>query len=251
MQDNYIAQLPHYDDSEVCAEGYTIYYSNQKVIENLARQNPQQALEFYLAISRYNFYGEEYTGSDYIVAALFATQKPLIEKQREKYAKAVHGGQKNASIDLAAIVSAIKTGQYKSMSKVGEHFGVTGQAIGQRLKRAGLDFKTLLSEAENNALSNFGPEPKKSKDAAQVDASSLGSVAQKSKDAASIESNFSKVERIETFVERNPNNNNNNNYNITTKQKIEREEPGLSTLLSGESKKVEGFQRISSLIDGD
>lgn len=236
MSEKYTSQLKIYDDADAYAEGYTIYYSNQKVIENLARQNPQQALEFYLAISRYNFYGEEYTGDDYIVQALFTTQKPLIEKQREKYAKAVHGGQKNATIDLADIVAAIKTCQYKSMSKLGEHFGVSGQAIGQRLKRAGLDFKTLIAEAE------------KSKDAAQVDASSLGSVAQKSKDAATIESNFSKVERIETFVERNPNNNNNNNYNITMKQKIERDEPGLSTLLSTETGKLTGHDRIKSLV---
>ena len=141
-------ELKHYDESEICAEGYMLYYTTHHLIEQMAEQDPNQALEFYLAIARYNFYGEIYTGPNFMIKYLFEQQVPLIDKQRDRYAKAKQGGKNGESISFDAILAAISTGKYTTLAAVGEALGTSGQNIGKRLKTKGYDFKTLLKQAQ-------------------------------------------------------------------------------------------------------
>lgn len=140
--------LKQYDESEVCATGYTIYYTTHHLIEQMAERSPEQALEFYLAVSRYNFYGEYYNGTDFMVKYLFEQQVPLIDKQREKYAKAKQGGRNGESIPFETILATIGSGQYTTLVAVGEALGTSGQNIGKRLKARGMDFKELVRQAQ-------------------------------------------------------------------------------------------------------
>ena len=140
-------QLQPYDNSEICADGFLIYLSTHQTIERIARKDPQLALELYLALARYNFYGEEYTGDDLLVESVFNSEKEHFDRQRDRYAKAKNGGRKNETIPFETILATIATGKYTTLAAVGEALGTSGQNIGRRLKTQNLDFKQLVKQA--------------------------------------------------------------------------------------------------------
>lgn len=141
--------LPRYDESEVCAEGFLIYLSTHQTIERIAAKAPLEALQVYLALSRYNFYGEEYTGDSLLVESVFNSERQHIDNQRSRYAKAKQGGRKGETIPFDEILSTIATGRYSTLAAVGEALGTSGQNIGKRLKNQGYDFKQLLAQAQS------------------------------------------------------------------------------------------------------
>ena len=160
---DYIQNLPCYDESEKCADGFLLYYSTYCAIEEILQEDrdPDSALETFIALCRYNFYGEEYNGTNRITRALFRTERQHIDNQRAKYSKAKQGGRAGERIPFETILQTIATGQYTTLSAVGEALGTSGQNIGKRLKGRGMDFKELLKAAAANPIVE-SPETKTS-----------------------------------------------------------------------------------------
>lgn len=141
-------QLRHYDESERCAEGYLLYFSTYRALEAMAQNNPEDALQAFIALCRYNFYGEEYKGTNSAANLVFMMEKEHIDSQRVRYAKAKQGGRAGETIPFDTILSTIATGQYTTLASVGEALGTSGQNIGKRLKNQGFDFKQLVKQAQ-------------------------------------------------------------------------------------------------------
>ena len=133
------------EELNLCTDAFTVYYSTHKVIEKMSTRDPQTAIEMYLALMNFAFYGEEYKGENLIVEMFMDQQYPLIEKQNERYNKAIKGGQsKKEQIPWEEIVAAAQTGQYSSLASLGQKFGTSGQNIGRRMQSHGTTLKQLI-----------------------------------------------------------------------------------------------------------
>ena len=103
----------------------------------------------YMALMNFAFYGQEYKGDNLIVEMFMDQQYPLIEKQNERYNKAIKGGQsKKDQIPWEEIEAAAMTGQYTSLASLGQKFGTSGQNIGRRMQSHGTTLKQLIENGK-------------------------------------------------------------------------------------------------------
>lgn len=105
------------------------------IFENMLQEDKDKAIEYIRALCRYCFYGEEYEGNYSEVKNQLIQQSVGIDMSKIKYQKATTGGKANARVSDEELWAAWKSGNFKSKAELGRHFGITGQAVGQRLKR--------------------------------------------------------------------------------------------------------------------
>lgn len=134
----------------LCAEGFLIYFSVYDAIKQIGQSDPKLAFEYFAALADYNFYGEEYKGSNIMVKVMAEQQYPLIDKQRERYNQSVKGGQsKKEQIPWEDIVAAAQSGEYTTLQALGVRFGTSGQNIGRRLKTHNVSLNELIEQGRN------------------------------------------------------------------------------------------------------
>ena len=109
------------------------------IFENMLDEDKEKAIEYIRALCRYCFYGEEYEGKYNEVKNQLIQQSVGIDMTKIKYQKATSGGKANARVSDEELWSAWKSGEFKSKAELGRYFGITGQAVGQRLKKLELN----------------------------------------------------------------------------------------------------------------
>lgn len=105
------------------------------IFENMLEEDKEKAIEYIRALCRYCFFGEEYEGKYSEVKNQLIQQSVGIDMTKIKYQKATNGGRGNARVSDEELWLAWKSGEFKSKAEIGRHFGITGQAVGQRLKK--------------------------------------------------------------------------------------------------------------------
>lgn len=132
-------------EQERIAEGFMLYASMWEEYEEMYNDDPALAAEYLRALGRYNFYGEEYKGPIPTIRYIMKTQMELIDNQRIRYNKAVKGGKGNNSITDEELIDAVNSGEYASQAELGRAFGVSRQAINQRMRKLGLELRPSSS----------------------------------------------------------------------------------------------------------
>jgi len=123
-------------------DGVVVYASWWSEIEDLVEHGDNElALEMLLALGRYGFYGEEYEGSIGEVRRSVISKAPLMDRQINRYSAAAKGGKASNKVSDDQIVEAVQSGQYGSNAELGRALGISGQAVGQRLKKLGLSLR--------------------------------------------------------------------------------------------------------------
>lgn len=137
-------------------EGILIYNTWWQEIEDFMNDGePQLALEMLLAIGRYCFYGEEYTGTIGEIRRNMKTKMYQIDKQRGKYQSAHKGGRNSCAITDEELLTAVNSGEFTSRAEIGRQYGITGAAVGQRMKKLGLEFGRLNTLPSKEKASAF------------------------------------------------------------------------------------------------
>ena len=116
-------------------------------IEDYYDEDPNKAFAFLLLYGRYHFYGAE--PSEF--ADIFPRdvirdvngERALIEGHIVKYQKAVEGGRKSRTISDAEFIEMIESGRYSTQGEIAEEIGITKQAVSQRMKKLGIDWKAI------------------------------------------------------------------------------------------------------------
>lgn len=117
-------------------ENFIVQWSDWAVLEDMVfRGNEKEALEFILSLGRYNFFGEEYSGENDLIRYQLMQRSVGIDNTKIKYQQAKNGGKANAKVSDEELWDAWQSGQYRSKAELGRQFGITGQAVGQRLKK--------------------------------------------------------------------------------------------------------------------
>lgn len=132
-------------------ETFMMPISFYETFENFLEDGDKEtAVEFIRAVCQYNFFGQEYDGSSREVRNILVNLMPLIDSTKIKYRQASKGGRGNASISDEELLELWESGQYKSKAELGRTLGITGQAVGQRLKRieTKLSFETKTQSFE-------------------------------------------------------------------------------------------------------
>ena len=132
-------------EQERIAEGFMLYASMWEEYEEMYNDDPTLAAEYLRALGRYNFYGEEYKGPIPTIRYIMKTQMELIDNQRIRYNKAVKGGKSGNSITDEELIDAVNSGEYASQAELGRAFGVSRQAINQRMRKLGLELRSSSS----------------------------------------------------------------------------------------------------------
>ena len=132
-------------EQERIAEGFMLYASMWEEYEEMYNDDPALAAEYLRALGRYNFYGEEYKGPIPTIRYIMKTQMELIDNQRIRYNKAVKGGKGGAAITDEELIDAVNSGEYASQAELGRAFGVSRQAINQRMRKLGLELRPVSS----------------------------------------------------------------------------------------------------------
>lgn len=135
---------------ERIADGFMIYASMWDEYEEMYNDDPALAAEYLRALGRYNFYGEEYSGEYREIRYIMKTQMELIDNQRIRYNKAVKGGKGNNVFTDDELRAAIASGKYTSKAELGRAFGVSRQAVAQRMSRLGLELSVAQPIAQAN-----------------------------------------------------------------------------------------------------
>lgn len=130
-------------------DGFVLYSSWWQEIEDLVENGETAiALELLLALGRYGFYGEEYTGNIGEVRRSVMSKLVSIDNQQARYQASAKGGRGGNRVSDQELTDAVMSGQYVSNAELGRAFGVSGQAIGQRLRKLGLSLKTKVSAVD-------------------------------------------------------------------------------------------------------
>lgn len=116
-------------------QNFLMNYTTYLIFENMLKEDKDKAIEYMQALCRYCFFGEEYEGKYSEVKNQLIQQSVGIDMTKIKYQKATNGGKANARVSDEELLSAWKSGNFKSKAELGRHFGITGQAIGQRLAK--------------------------------------------------------------------------------------------------------------------
>lgn len=116
-------------------QNFLMNYTSYLIFENMLEENKDKAIEYMQALCRYCFFGEEYEGKYSEVRNQLIQQSVGIDMTKIKYQKATSGGKANAKVTDEELWSAWKSGEFKSKAELGRHFGITGQAVGQRLRK--------------------------------------------------------------------------------------------------------------------
>ena len=117
-------------------DNFIIQWSDWAVLEDMIyRRKQDEALEFMLALGRYNFFGEEYEGSSDAIRWQLMQRSVQIDTTKIKYQQAKNGGKGNCKVSDEELWEAWTSGEFRSKAELGRHFGITGQAVGQRLKK--------------------------------------------------------------------------------------------------------------------
>lgn len=116
-------------------------------IEDYYDEDPNKAFAFLLLYGRYHFYGAE--PSEF--ADIFPRdvirdvngERALIEGHIVKYQKAVEGGKRSKKITDEDFIEMIESGRYSTQGEIAEEIGITKQAVSQRMKKLGIDWKSI------------------------------------------------------------------------------------------------------------
>ena len=124
-----------YQELDPIEENFILQLSAYTIFEDLLLEDKEKAIEYMQAICRYCFYGEEYEGNFGEIRRHLKQQSIGIDSSKIKYQQAKNGGKANARVSDEELLEAWESGEFKSKAELGRHFGITGQAVGQRLKR--------------------------------------------------------------------------------------------------------------------
>lgn len=116
-------------------QNFLLNLTSYIIFENMLLEDKDKAIEYIRALCRYCFYGEEYEGKYSEVKNQLIQQSVGIDMTKIKYQKAIIGGKSNAKVSDEELLEAWKSGSFKSKAELGRHFGITGQAVGQRLRK--------------------------------------------------------------------------------------------------------------------
>ena len=116
-------------------QNFLMNYTSYIIFENMLKEDKEKAIEYMQALCRYCFFGEEYEGKYNEVRNQLIQQSVGIDMTKIKYQKATSGGKANARVTDEELWSAWQSGEFKSKAELGRHFGITGQAVGQRLRK--------------------------------------------------------------------------------------------------------------------
>ena len=146
------------DNNNICNEAFTLLLSTYNAIKQMAQLDVNSAFEYFAALADYNFYGKEYSGSNIMIKIMAEQQYPLIDKQNERYNKAIKAGQsKQKQIPWEDIEAAARTGKFDTYQALGVHFGTSGQNIGRRFKTKGLTLADLIETSDDVSFENSEP----------------------------------------------------------------------------------------------
>ena len=116
-------------------QNFLMNYTSYLIFENMLLEDKDKAIEYMQALCRYCFFGEEYEGKYSEVRNQLIQQSVGIDMTKIKYQKATSGGKANAKVTDEELWRAWISGEFKSKAELGRHFGITGQAVGQRLRK--------------------------------------------------------------------------------------------------------------------
>lgn len=137
--------------------GFLIYETWWEEFEDMYADEPQLALEFILALGRYNFYGKEYDGTVSEIRRQMKSKMRTIDEQRIRYKQSVGGGKTYNRVPDDKIIDAVVSGRFRSKAEIGRQFGITGQSVGQRMAKLGLTLGMTRKEYEAKLASQNAP----------------------------------------------------------------------------------------------
>lgn len=118
-----------------------------------------------MALAKYSFYGEEYSGKRKEIKFLMNSEMEHIDRQRVRYAKAVKGGS-SVKVSDEQILEAFMTNSFKSITDAARYIAAnyasdgkfSRQALTQRLQTLGMSFDEINNQYSQK-ISNQNPQP--------------------------------------------------------------------------------------------
>lgn len=141
-------------DKEPLQVALLLHPSNWVKVEDYYDEDPNKALAYLMMIGRYHFYGTE--PSDFVGVFPRDTirdanaEKPLLDAKVEKYEKSIKGGKASNKISDQEFVKIVESDEFSTQEEIAQHLGISKQAVSQRMKKLGIDWKELKRTKNTN-----------------------------------------------------------------------------------------------------
>ena len=141
-------------DKEPLQVALLLHPSNWQKVEDYYDEDPNKALAYLMMIGRYHFYREEpssFVGifpRDTIRDA--NAERPLLDAKVEKYEKSAKGGKASNKVSDEEFVKMIGSEEFSTQEEIANALNVSKQAVSQRLKKLGIDWKEFKKAKNAN-----------------------------------------------------------------------------------------------------
>ena len=120
-------------------------------IEDYYDEEPTKALAYLLMIGRYHFYNEEPSNFEGVFSRDTIrdanAERPLIDAHIEKYVKATEGGKSSNRFSDGELLRLLEEHSFSTQEEIANLLGVSKQAISQRLKKLGIEWRAIKSKS--------------------------------------------------------------------------------------------------------
>lgn len=143
-----------------------LHPSNWEKVEDYFDEDPNKALAYLMMIGRYHFYKTEPT--DFMGVFPRDTirdvnsERPLIDAHIEKYVKATNGGKATNKISDEKFLQMIESDEFSTQEEIANAIGISKQAVSQRLKKLGINWREFKANKKAHKRSTFESESESS-----------------------------------------------------------------------------------------